>query len=330
MHSLIPSPTALVSRDHYNPGLGYEVIDTARFDNAIPSPTTIGIPEAPSSNMVYMTLGSAVVGNDINSARALLLNGENPNIAARGGITPLHCAAYHKNVDMVKLLLSCGASLEGTTDKNQSVLFFAVCGQGQLGSIDMPGHSTATQMGNDLHTDESTFRTIDVLFECPRHFVHLRSSVGKPDKDGVTPLMVAAGKGFFTTAKKLLNYGAQPDQRDHANHTAIKYAAINNHRDVVRLLLEADPAVSHKPDVSHILKLASKNMAGGAHRSLRAHRHGPAEMLIAEEIVQQCRDMGVLDRLLILAGQRNKTSVLECLQSAMARSGSEGSHAAAP
>ena len=319
MHSLNPSPTALVFPNHHNPNLGYEVINTAPFHNAIPIRATIGIPEATPSDLEYIPLHGAVVSGDISSATALLQNRANPNTAAQGGATPLHCAAYHNNVDMINLLLSYGASLEATTDKGHSVLFFAVCGQGQLASIDMPGYRAATRMGNGLHTDERTVRTIDALFERPSHFVHLHNSIGKPDKHGVTPLMVAAGEGFFTTARMLLKHRAQPDQRDHANYSALKYAAMNNHRDIVHLLLQADPAISHKPDVSHILKLASKNIAG----------HGSAPgMLIAEEIVRQCRGMGVLDQLLRLAGQKGKTAVLECLQRAMAQSGSEASHAA--
>ena len=334
MHSLNPSPTPLAFPSHYSPGLGYGVIDAARFGNAMPGQTTIGISEAPSTNLEYMPLHGAVVGNDINSARALLRTGGHPNSAGQGGVTPLHCAAYLKNVDMVKLLLSYGASLEATTDKGQSVLFFAVCGEGRFGSIDMSGYGNPTQMGNGPHTDESTLRIINALFACPTHFVHLRSSADKPDKDGVTPLMVAAGEGFLETAKMLLKQQAQPDRPDHANHTALKYAAMNNHRDVVRLLLQADPAVSHKPDVPYILELASKNIVGAhlhggsGQSSLRKRRHRSAEILIAEEIARQCRGMRALGHLLLLAEQRGKTAVLECLQHATARLDSEGSHAA--
>ncbi|KAK3296480.1 ankyrin repeat-containing domain protein [Chaetomium fimeti] len=335
MHSLNLGSTALAFPNNLSTPVGYRVIDNARFDNAIPSQTTIGISQAGSGGLEYLPLHSAVTGNDINSARALLHNGVNPNGAARGGVTPLHCAAYRKNVDMVKLLISYGANLEATTDKDQSVLFFAVCGQGQLGSSDMIyGTPTTTESGP--HTDESTSRTIDALFECPTRWVHLRSSLDKPDKDGVTPLMVAAGAGFQKTATKLLRRWAQPDLRDHANHTALKYAAMNSHRELVRLLLLADPAVSYKRDISHILKLASKNIAaghlqaGGGQRNLRERRHGSGEMLIAEEIVRLCREMGhdVLDRLLMLARQRRKSGVVEFLRRAVTQLDSEGSRAA--
>ncbi|KAH6839553.1 hypothetical protein B0I37DRAFT_419306 [Chaetomium sp. MPI-CAGE-AT-0009] len=339
MHSLNLDSTALAFPNHCSTGVGYGVIENTRFDNAIPSQRAIGIPETGSNNLEYMQLHSAVASNDINSAESLLRNRVNPNDAARGGVTPLHCAAFQKNVGMIKLLLRYEASLEATTDKDQSVLFFAVCGQRQLGNSDMSLHCTSTLRGSGPYTDDSTCRTIDALFECPTSWVRLLNGVNKPDKDGVTPLMVAAGQGFQETTTKLLQRGAQPGLRDHANRTALKYAAMNNHRDIVHLLLQVDPAVSGKRDISYILGLASKNIAAGhlhgGQRSLRARRHGSGQMLICEEIVRLCRDTdhGMLDRLLALARQKRKSSVLECLQRAMRQRAmrqlaSEGSHAA--
>ncbi|EAQ88745.1 predicted protein [Chaetomium globosum CBS 148.51] len=332
MHSLNPSPNALAFQNHCSPGLDYGVIGTTQFNNANQGQTTIGIPEAPSRDML---LYSAVVGGDVNRAGALLLDGADPNFAAHGGVTPLHCAAYQKNVDMVKLLIGYCANFEAKTENDQSILFFAVSGQGQSGCIDMPGYGIPTQMGNGLHTDENALRTIGALFECATRLRLPHSNVDKSDKDGVTPLMVAAGEGFLETAAMLLRHGAQPGQQDHANHTALKYAALNRHRGMVRFLLTAGPAVLY-PEISHILELASKNITGGrlrgggGRRSSWERRYDSADMLIAEEIVRQCRQLGVLNQLLSLAKQNGQSAVFECLRRAMAQPRSAGSRAAEP
>ncbi|KAK4039397.1 ankyrin repeat-containing domain protein [Parachaetomium inaequale] len=301
---------------NYGPTMGHGVVELRPSGNASPTHGA-NIPDTAPCALEHTPLHNAVMGNDSDTARALLHGGADPNCAARGGMTSLHFAAYQRNAKMVKLLLDYGASLDAMTDKKRSVLFFAVRGQGQSGSSDMLAYANQT---HDPHTDEDTLRVIDALFDCPTRWIRLRLSLEKADKDGVTPLMVAAGEGFHKTAAMLLQRGARPEVRDHANHTALRYAARNSHRGLVRLLLLADPAVSSERDLSHILKLASKNITtghvhGGDRITLDSY-HRPTSALIAEEMVRLCREMGVLDGLLGLAEQRRKTNVLELLRHA--------------
>ncbi|KAG7290088.1 hypothetical protein NEMBOFW57_000082 [Staphylotrichum longicolle] len=286
----------------------------------------------------HTPLHNAVVCSDVSSARALLDGGANPNCAARGGMTPLHYAAYQRDIELVKLLLKYGANLDSVTDKGRSVLFFALRNQVHSASSDMAAYADHGYMRKVSHTDEDTKAVIDALFDTPTRWNRLLRSLEKADKNGVTPLMIAAGEGFYTTARLLLERGARPEVRDHANHTALKYAARNKHRDLVRLLLLADPAVSWDRDLSHILKLASKNFAARATAAASAaagHGHEQnapgrawdgwsASALIAEEMARRCQEMGVLDALLRLAKQRCKTHVLELLLGATRQLGMEG------
>jgi ankyrin repeat protein len=297
--------------------MGYGVLELGPIGSTSPTHSA-NISDTALCALEHTPLHNAVISNNSNAVKALLHGGADPNCAASGGMTSLHYAGYQRNVEMVRLLLDYGASLDAMTDKKRSVLFFAVRGQGQSGSSDMLACANQTYHGP--HTDEDTLRVIDALFGYPTRWIRLRLSLEKADEDGVTPLMITAGEGFHKTAAMLLQRGARPEVRDHANHTALRYAARNSHRDLVRLLLLADPAVSSECDLSHILKLASKNITtghghGGDRIMLDSH-HRSISALIAEEMVRLCREMGVLDGLLRLAEQRRKTNVLELLRCA--------------
>jgi uncharacterized protein len=54
--------------------------------------------------------------------------------------------------------------------------------------------------------------------------------------DNVTPLMVAAEKGFDPIVEALLYAGAEPALRDRVGETALMKAAANSHRDVFKRL----------------------------------------------------------------------------------------------
>ncbi|KAK3902940.1 ankyrin repeat-containing domain protein [Staphylotrichum tortipilum] len=289
------------------------------------------IPDTALAVLDHAPLHNAVVYNDLDTVAALLERHANPNCATRGGMTPLHYAAYQRNVDIVRLLLNHKANLDAVTDRGRSVLFFALRNQDHVGDSDMLAYANLNHTGGATYTDEETVRVVDALFNSPTRWARLLHSIKKADKDGVTPLMVAAGEGFQNTATMLLKRGAQPEVRDHANHTALKYAARNNHRDLIRLLLLADPAVSSDCDLSHILKLASKNFTA---RTTTDPVHGEGGMaylwdschkftsaLVAEEMAQLCHELGVLDDLIRLAEQRRKANVLELLLDAKRKLG---------
>ena len=284
------------------------------------------VPGTTLAALDHTALHNAVVCGDFDRVKTLLEAGVNPNCSARGGMTPLHYAACQRNVAIARLLLDYGANLDAMTDQGRSVLFFSLRRQSHSGSNDTLAYANHSVS----HTDEDTLVAIKALFNSPTRWTRLLHALGKADKDGTTPLMVAAGEGFFKTASMLLKRGARPGVRDHANHTAHKYAARNNHQGLVRLLLLADPAVSTERDLSHILKLASKNLTV---RTATGHVQGEEDAqggwwddchrassaLIADEMVRRCREMGVLDGLLALAEQRRKADVLELLTDAVRR-----------
>jgi ankyrin repeat protein len=317
--------------------MGHIMLNINAFTNPSTTHAPSRNPETPFYVLNHDPLINAVYQTDLDRATALLAGGANPNCAARGGMTALHLAASQGNVEMVKALLDHGANLDAMTDRRESVLLFAVRGQVHMGSRGMLAHANHSHAKSHHRTDDDTVRIIKALFDSDTRWFRLLRSLDKVDQDGVSPLMLAVENGFEKTATMLLERGAKPDLRDHANHTALRYAARNSHRHLVRMLLRADPTVSWERDLSHILKLASKNFT--ARTVMTDHSpgedvqtgwwdvsHRSASALIAEEMVRLCREMGLMDGLLRLAEQRRKTNVVELLSDAMRRLDMEGSH----
>ena len=63
-----------------------------------------------------------------------------------------------------------------------------------------------------------------------------RPITDKKDKDGRTPLLLAAAKGYKNVAMILLEHGAKIDSKDNFDRTALQWAVEGGHRDVVKFL----------------------------------------------------------------------------------------------
>ena len=59
----------------------------------------------------------AIIRGDIDLATTLLKRGEDPSPVAFGGITPLHCAVFKRDIGLVKLLRRHKARLETVTEQ---------------------------------------------------------------------------------------------------------------------------------------------------------------------------------------------------------------------
>ncbi|KAK0736429.1 ankyrin repeat-containing domain protein [Apiosordaria backusii] len=290
------------------------------------SPNSLGL-AVPLVNQAQMPswdrspLHDAVTNNDIALTRTLLGEGMSPNLTVRDGTTALHLAASQRNTDLVRLLMDHGANLDSLTDRGESVLFFAVRSHAHR------GHSTlAPWVGyppipyGGSYDDDTTMQTINELFNSPSTLSRLIASLTLANETGMTPLMAAAEGGFFSTVVSLLQRGAQVNSEDHAGHTALKYAASSNRRDIVRLLLEADTQV-YAGRLDYILKLADKNFGGWHPCGDQFWSPSPevGDNLIAEEIVRLCREKGCVKGLLHLAELRHKTHALELFVAARQR-----------
>ncbi|KAJ8686782.1 hypothetical protein QAD02_022576 [Eretmocerus hayati] len=105
--------------------------------------------------------------------------------------------------------------------------------------------NTQTEIPSSYNGSDITFYTLAGQGELTEDNIH-HGSVDKPDENGLTALMWAAGYGQISCAKLLLKAGADKNYKGSHGQSAIHLAAAFGHHDVVKLLLNhgADPNAS--------------------------------------------------------------------------------------
>ena len=73
--------------------------------------------------------------DDLETARALLVEGEDVDLRDRSGFTPLHFAAQAGSVDVARLLLDSGAEIDPTNDHGNTPLWTAVSNSRGAGEV---------------------------------------------------------------------------------------------------------------------------------------------------------------------------------------------------
>lgn len=150
-------------------------------------------------------LADAVERQDEAAVRALLRDTD-VNAPQVDGMTALHWAVYHEDVDTAKRLLSAGANARAKNRYGVTPLSLA-CTSGNAALVDL-----LLAAGAD-----------------PR----------EPLQGGETPLMTAARTGNLEPVKALLARGADVNAKLPGGQTALMWAAAEGHTAVVETLLAA-------------------------------------------------------------------------------------------
>ena len=149
---------------------------------------------------------SAVTNNDLNTARWCLDQGADINTTnSDGGDTALIIAAQYGYIDIVNLLLECGATTDNQKNNGARVLITA----------SYEGH---TYIVNSLLKHKAVTDVVDMY--------------------GCTALMYAAYKGCTDIVKLLLKHKAATDLVNQDGWTALMAASQNGHSKTVKILLE--------------------------------------------------------------------------------------------
>ncbi len=152
-------------------------------------------------------VADAAMAGDAGTVRALIAGGADVNAAQGDGMTALHWAAFHDDLELARVLIDAKADVGPTT---------------RIGHI-RPLSMAATN---------GSAAMIDLLVEAGA-VVNLATSTG------ATPLMAAATAGSVDAVRRLVDQGAFVNARETANgQTALMFAAWENRGDVIALLID--------------------------------------------------------------------------------------------
>ncbi|KAF0693081.1 Aste57867_15910 [Aphanomyces stellatus] len=182
----------------------------------------------------------AVKANEFSTAKLLLDNGADPNVAATNGTTALMEAAAHGSLRAIKLLVDKRANLEASTP-NGTALHMAVS-EGQDKAVDC-----LLELGADVNARNGHGIT-PLLFATLMHKTAAAATLLRHGADiqvcimpGVTAVHVAAETGFADIVESMLlertdDTTAIANQKTEAGVTPLQLAAGLGHADVVALL----------------------------------------------------------------------------------------------
>lgn len=150
----------------------------------------------------------AAMHNDVNLIHALIKQGMDPNIVnQQKGETPLMRAAILGSNQAIKALLKAGANIHLKDNGGNTALMWAVSSQ------DFP-------------------KTIKLLLKNG-------SQIDEKNNDGLTPLMWAAKLGLIKSVKVLLAKGANPNLLDNQGKSAFTWAIDGEHPEIAHILLKS-------------------------------------------------------------------------------------------
>jgi len=184
-------------------------------------------------------VADAAMRRDGAKVRLLLKQGADVNAAQGDGMTALHWAASHGDVDEARMLISAGARLDAVTrNGNYTPLHLAAKG----------GNVAAVRTLLDAGASASA----------------------KTSSGGALPLHLAAAQGNPDVIAALLDKGAVVDAREGAwGQTPLMWAAAYNRLDALRMLIKRGADVSA---VSKVEDVPARERADRAAAALRNRR----------------------------------------------------------
>ncbi|KAK6168765.1 hypothetical protein SNE40_019947 [Patella caerulea] len=136
---------------------------------------------------------------------SLVSGGAHLDFRNKQGVTPMHCAAIHGNLEAIKALLDLGASPDYKDYRNLTPLYYCV-------------------------SNDSNAICVEVL-------LHERAVVGTHDEQGWFEIHQACRYGKVQHLEHLLYYGADMDVQNASGNTPLHVCCVNNQESCARVLL---------------------------------------------------------------------------------------------
>jgi ankyrin repeat protein len=247
------------------------------------------------SNELNEGLIQAAAAGNAAAVEELLQQGADINAQGRFGNTPLMMAVQSDKVDMVKLLLKKGADPDGL---GGAALLTAIDGDNlEIVKLLLEGGANT-----DVAENDGTTPLTKAVQRNHTAMVKLLLEKGANPNTWSPPLYFAAGQGDVEVVRLLLDHGADINETNANQTTALHQATLNGRAAVVKLLIERGA------------KIEAKDQFGATPLHEAAHWGQPEaarELLDRGANVQARDDHG--DTPLHIAAHRGCTAVVKLL-----------------
>lgn len=232
----------------------------------------------------------------LETARILLENGADVNAVTEYGATALKKAIESPERALVKLLLDHGAEANASLrDGSTPLMWAAIAGQASLAKLllergaDVDAKAddgaTALMLAAVMHSSEvvELLKAHNATVTLPiaamlgdqkavARLIDAGADVNERDRQGWTPLMYSARNGHADLVRLLLNNGADVNLKDSNGGTALMNACVACDLEVIKLLLDAgaDVNAEYWPGLT-ALDNARENCSEGIVDFLKAH-----------------------------------------------------------
>jgi ankyrin repeat protein len=215
-------------------------------------------------------LADAAEKADWTHVRALLKDRVDANAAQVDGMTALHWAAHHDDLETAKLLLAAGASAKAENRYGVTPLSLA-CTNGNADLVRMllaagADANTALRGGETVLMTAARTGRVGLV----QALLDAGAKVDAKDRKDQTALMWAAADGHAAVVESLIKAGADARARLKSGFTPMLFAAREGRIDVVRVLLKAGVDANEA--------IQTTNRAGGY-----AAKNGVSALILAVE-----------------------------------------------
>ena len=214
-----------------------------------------------------------------DTVKLLITKNADLNAVDNKGYTPLMYAILSEEQELIDLLLNSGSDIFAKSQRGYSV-FMLACYKGNLNlvnllleknvNIDEPSQTYETALYNAIRnsknrqhdiaqillekkikTKRGKYRDYGVLsaafyndFKSMQYFIDQKFDLNIRDKEGNTPMMIAAERGYADIVNLLLTNRARAKRLNRKKESALTLAVKNNHWAVVQML---NPAYKPPP-----------------------------------------------------------------------------------
>lgn len=158
------------------------------------------------------------------------------NTPKKDGATPLFLASQEGHIDLVRLLIANGASLELSDEDGISPLYIASYqGHADVVEILLNAGADPNQLGKDstsalyIAAQEGYAQIVQMLAE-------RGANINAPDREGTTPLLMASQEGRTASVAVLLAHGADVEAATSRGVRPIHSASQNGHLKIIQML----------------------------------------------------------------------------------------------